>query len=543
MLPPSGKPKAAPSDHHSQRRAIIHRYEKKIKKTRRVATQTEQNLKHQQAAMTHMKQEISRHMTKLQALSAKGDQHAEKKLQELRVKLSQIDKIIPYLSKYIAVNRQADAQTEAVLRESCNMELQKLQSGTLTVPVEHVKKSSRSSRSSSRPTSTGASSIRSSTGPLGPTIVEETDMPEVTIPEQAEPPVVEEAEHQQQPTASEPKAENFERTTATESKNTDSPVEPSVCVVKEEASSMAAEEENPYAALSEIKPHSNSETAAEGNSRGNYVELDFSRFSKPSQIRPPSVNYAEVTFDPDTGRPVLANSPKKPSEDDVVVTGPPARPAMPRELTASSHSKEEGSPRTTAEMSGSNGFSGDQGVSTLSEFSAEESTLTPESVMGHDGRSIKTPPVSPIQAEGSGPCDPPQHSPDVQSPVHAMLKKFDSPQHQARLKSPPPPVLKKPISRHTTPSHVRGSSTSPTHRVLSSTPLVPPKKFKSETPPPRSQNETSDSADSRVDAAAGDSEPMSPKIEALVLTDGTPSVLDRIRVGSQQVHRVFNTVR
>ena len=106
--------------------AIIRRYEKRIKKTHRVADQTEQKLKKQQNSLLHFKKELSRHVVKLQALSSSGDPHAQKRLKNIRTKLAQLDKIVPYLGKYITVNRQAEMQTIAVLKESCTVELQKL---------------------------------------------------------------------------------------------------------------------------------------------------------------------------------------------------------------------------------------------------------------------------------------------------------------------------------------------------------------------------------------------------------------------------------
>ena len=111
---------------HNYQDLIIRRYEKRIRKTRRVANQTDQKLKKQQASLLHFKKELSRHVVKLQELSNSGDPHAIKRLKSVRTKLLQLDKIVPYLGKYISVNRQAEMQTVAVLKESCTVELQKL---------------------------------------------------------------------------------------------------------------------------------------------------------------------------------------------------------------------------------------------------------------------------------------------------------------------------------------------------------------------------------------------------------------------------------
>lgn len=110
----------------SHQDATIRRYEKRIKKTHRVADQTEQKLKKQQTSLLHFKKELSRHVIKLQVLSNSGDPHAQKRLKNIRTKLTQLDKIVPYLGKYITVNRQAEMQTIAVLKESCTVDLQKL---------------------------------------------------------------------------------------------------------------------------------------------------------------------------------------------------------------------------------------------------------------------------------------------------------------------------------------------------------------------------------------------------------------------------------
>ncbi len=113
-------------DSQSYQEATIRRYEKRIKKTQRVANQTEQKLKKQRSSLLHFKKELSRHVVTLQELSKSGDPHAQKRLKNVRMKLAQLDKIVPYLGKYISVNRQAEMQTIAVLKESCTMELQKL---------------------------------------------------------------------------------------------------------------------------------------------------------------------------------------------------------------------------------------------------------------------------------------------------------------------------------------------------------------------------------------------------------------------------------
>ena len=111
---------------HLQHSAILRRYEKKIRKTHRVANLTEQNLKHQQSSLLHFKRELSQLTAKLEEMASKNDEQAQKRLRKVQIKLQQIEKIIPYIEKYIMVNRQAEIQTVAILKESCTVDFQKL---------------------------------------------------------------------------------------------------------------------------------------------------------------------------------------------------------------------------------------------------------------------------------------------------------------------------------------------------------------------------------------------------------------------------------
>ena len=99
-----------------------------------MANVTEQNLKQQQTSLMHFKRELSQTTGKLQELANKGDEHAIKRLKSIRVKLQQIDKILPYIGKYIMVNRQAEIQTVAILKESCTVDLQRLKGNVTNVP-------------------------------------------------------------------------------------------------------------------------------------------------------------------------------------------------------------------------------------------------------------------------------------------------------------------------------------------------------------------------------------------------------------------------
>ena len=97
---------------------------------------TEQNLKRQQSSLTHFKEELSRLTEKLQELADKGDEHAIKRLKNVRVKLQQVEKIVPYIGKYIIVNRQAEIQTVAILKECCTVEVQRLKQNESQVAAQ-----------------------------------------------------------------------------------------------------------------------------------------------------------------------------------------------------------------------------------------------------------------------------------------------------------------------------------------------------------------------------------------------------------------------
>ena len=114
-----------------RKQAIVHRYEKRIRRTHKVASQTEQSLKQQQSQLQTVKDELSRCIAKLEEKVHLGDNQALVKIKDAELRIQQVAKILPYLSKYIQVNKQAELQTVAILRESCRVELSRVQNGSL----------------------------------------------------------------------------------------------------------------------------------------------------------------------------------------------------------------------------------------------------------------------------------------------------------------------------------------------------------------------------------------------------------------------------
>jgi len=188
-------------------------------------------LKKQQASLLHFKKELSKHLSKLDELSTTGNEHAKKRLKNVHLKIAQIDKIVPYLEKYVAVNRQAEMQTISVIKESCTMELRQHGTGGSIDKSEPCQSSSSAGTSVQRITPSDQST---------PMLSEPPPMPSEPPPVPSEPP---------------PK------------------------------------EENPYATLSEVR---NEAAQTVVRSQSNYAELNFPTCDKAASRRPPSVNYVEV---------------------------------------------------------------------------------------------------------------------------------------------------------------------------------------------------------------------------------------------------------
>ena len=469
-----------------------------------------------------MKQELSRHVVKLNNLASNGDRHAQKKLREVRVRLHQVEKIIPYLGKYVSVNRQAEIQTTAILKESCTVELQKLQNGLRKDIPGSPRRLTRSPRSS-RPTS-ATMSDPAGTATSAPTSVVSSTPPEqrchddtdsAAPPEPPLPPnecAEDEREISKQPTdkGNEPNkcdkqvSGDFERQviegSALQQEQSTSDVQSSpeldagsttVAPSSPQKETKFTEECN-YASLSEIKPKT-SQVASGTSPYSNYAELDFSRLHGACSVRPPSVDYAEVTFDPVTGLPVLSKPQKKLKEDEPLEKG---------DTSASSELCHQ--PLVT-----------------------DDSTLTPGGAVKEE-KSVRTPPISPIHLVSQ--TESTVESSNVSS-VFSAVKQFESPV-LTKAKSPPPPISRKP-SRQFSPTYHEGSPDSNSTPVLTSTPVS--FTFKSRSPSRSSENVE---VDESPDGVHGNRQ-RSPLKDAIDVTGGAPSVLDRIRVSGLHVYHIY----
>ena len=483
----TGDAKSERSDNSllAQRDAIIRRYEKRIRKTRKVATQTEQKLKRQQAAMLHVKRELSRHTTKLQELANKGDAHAQRKLKEVKLKLQQVDKIIPYLGKYIAVNRQAELQTVAILKESCAVDVQKLR-GSVKSGKEAVAETQEVSYSSTNGTST---SIQDDTSESTITVTSHSVQNGKSDPDS-------------QTASLQDKQQAIPEGNSQDVESTAKPVVTDKLISKNihDVATPAGtyETESPYAPLSAVRPaalvFSNS-----GPSR-DYARLDFSHVTTASAVRQPSVNYAQVNIDFLTGAPVIVDSNKsiKPQSGTSDVSSAVANknqhlPVKNSEHTDSAHNS-EAAPHEHQDL---------------------EDTLTPENATSC--AFSRTPPLSPIR---SLPGETSAISTELHSasPVITAVKQLQSP------KKAPPLVAKKPSVRQSTPTHQQRASASPSHSSQWAS-------VHNMTEQNQEENCTSVSNASDETCQRSPSADSTSTKDALIVTEGTPSVMDRIKVG------------
>ena len=426
-----------PENPQAQQDSIIRRYEKRIRKTRKVANQTEERLKQQQTALLHFKKELSRHISKLTELADGGDRQATKRLKSIKLKLQQLDKIVPYLGKYIAVNRQAEMQTVAVLKESCTMELRSI---TRSPSKEGVKASPRGHRG---------------TSPLAKIVKTEGIKEE---------------------------NENAEQDEATSEPNTAESAGVGLTTVEEDHTYNSGSEEvatpkaviaeeNPYASLSEVRKQAEVVCVAPTS---NYAQLHFTQSGGAARVRPPSVNYSEVKICHNGGRNAILtpDSVEQAYQEDRLMDQ--QHPTILEEESQDCHDNHIGG----------------------EDPSMQDVTLTPESAAAAEVSSAASKP-SHSPRRPSSPVPPPSHPapppPQDDSPIHASSFSQEPPvspiahskengqvdndaidgisspstatvhsstpvasdvkRANSKAKSPPPPVAKKPSSKQSTPVH------------------------------------------------------------------------------------------
>ena len=549
--------------------AVVRRYEKKIRKTHRVANLTEQNLKQQQTSLLHFKRELSRLTVKLQEMASAGDEHAIKRLKNVRVKLQQIEKIIPYIGKYIMVNRQAEIQTVAILKESCTVDLQRLKnkSGDSSLPPANLQRLSVLSVSSteSQESTSDMLSLPRLTTPLE-THLEESESNSIldaqsptlcVVPAESPSEILQSSlesavavdQTQLQPQAASQVSTSSPMSTV-ESVSTDTPplasAIPQVAVhdspldqvvqkasdppyanltaIKAEVAQIQErmgqssdlgeshndKEESPYATLASVRPAETTEkknvevvyaevkkspsvASPPPKSPSNYVELDFSKMQRGTPTSPSSrLNYIQVDFSPNKQKMVMKEEPSK------------------EEATVSQKTSPEIAPEPQDSADGGN--------------SMLEKTLTQENA----AEITKTPPVSPIMSTSS---------PAPRSKVTAMqdaIKLFQPSNSSTPIKGPPGPPSAKPgppkVKRK--PKQLSSSATHSTSQISNSAESTPS--------PSHTSRRSSDIGSARD--SGEQSENTSPlhsatspglddhATEALSVTAGTMSVLDRIKV-------------
>ncbi len=481
-----------PENSKAQQDAIIKRYEKSIRKTRKVANQTDDRLKQQQTALLHFKKELSRHVVKLIELANGGDSQATKRLKNIRVKLQQLDKIVPYLSKYINVNRQAEMQTVAVLKESCTMELRQLTSGGRSRAKEAgLKPSPRGHR--------GTSPLSKSLKTEG--IKEEEDE---NMEQDDEERVADSAVNGDAAMAT-----NGDHRNGVEGEG----VAASAVVV------VAREEENPYASLSEIR---NQSTEAERKPpTSNYAELHFSQSGGAAKVRPPSVNYSEVKINPGGRNMILTPDTVAELYEEDRLTEQQFSTIVEESPDCSSVQDTTLTPESAALDASTSSLSSHSPRRPLSPVPPPSHPAPPPPTddspvhnQNHQPPCPPSPPISPIARDGSFS----KGNGEVELETSTVAVAEMSPSHvtqaqsttvttelrraEAKAKSPPPPVAKKPTSKQSTPVHKANNSD------LNS-----------------SQNGLDEGSDQSSDLNRSPTHR-----DVMTVMDGAPSLMDRIKV-------------
>ena len=482
--------------------SIVRRYEKRIRKTRKVANLTNQNLKQQQAALVHIKKELSRHVIKLQELADSGDTHAQKRFKDIRIKLQQVDKVLPYLAKYVTVNRQAEMQTVAVLKESCTVECQQLTRSVLDTSLGlDSSKAQFSADQQHRHPGNGSDSACVVTSNRESNKVHPAEVNSSPIMESS-------GSHPEE-------CVDSSLSTALEKKETDEgiPVDQHT-------------EESPYASLSSVRPQPPTAPSR------NYAQLDFSQAGGPSVLRPPSVNYAQVDIDPLKGVVVISSSSKisiNTSVESVSSSTTAGSQLHNPPNEQSTFLPSNGSVDTEA-CNENNTVSSEEAITVKPELPNEESEVCPienslntklQEILSNDGSTVCYTfhdANSDVQVATSANE---VQTPDVVSPrtssVLAAIKQFES-STKAKSPSAPPPVPKK-TSRK---SSVAGGEIS---NDLSRNEKGDIQLEGGLREPPTIRD--SPRSESRESTPTMDSN-LSKNVQCL--TEGTPSVLERIRV-------------
>ena len=560
-----------------QQKAVVHRYEKKIRKTHRVATLTEQNLKLQQNSLLHFKGELSRLTVKLQQMASTGDGHAEKRLKQVRIKLQQIEKIIPYIGKYIMVNRQAEIQTVAILKETCTVDLHRL---------KHNKEGNLAPALTQRLSETSISSLESyESFCKTPEAQLETHFEEVESLPATEPPTPIAVSAQSideifslpatigQTTTqfSASPAQNLvvtsstkqcsleypqnvsETSTITTAKMTQSVSQPAIlqpsdkynlmaeppyanlAVIRAEVEQLknsmnqnsvtdvnpSLKEESPYATLSSVRSP-NIQPGTTNEEEIHYAEVKTTTVSRTASVKSPSSNYAELDFTKihHQAAPTSPNSRLNYVKLDFDSTK--QKPVM----------IESPTPVVSNPTSASNStlVKSENETSTCNESvdgsgSILEVTLIPESAV----ENIKTPPVSPIKTEAvSNPST--KSTAAKSSALREAAKLFEIPSSSTPIKMPhssrsmPPPVKKKPSGKQQSAQSLSKMSSSPE--------LTPsPTHSSNQNHGSECDNNNNKDTTESVKRMSGEH-----TLDAHSVTAGTMSVMERIKVNCTCTH-------
>ena len=514
-------------------------------------------MKQHQEALIHFKKELSRHLTKLQQLANEGNPPAAKRVKEVRTKLLQVNKILPYLNKYIAVNRQAELQTVAVLKERCNVELLELQKGgsrpsSAKKSASSPSKTQASSGSSvsvtptKRMTDDPTTASTSSTAALrlkAPVdrVVATEASPTVSVPTETSAPLSATSMATIESHVGSVGVPNLEESPAQSGVPVLSPNPPGAIAAEAPAVPPTPMlEDNQYAALSSIRPRNAPTPVTVSSSRGNYANLELLPCTTATAPQlAPTVNYVRVSFDPVKGTPVIVTEPSAPAQRNSAVPTPHAsKPATTGAQNATSSLPAPPSrPHPTPSPP-------PPSVPAPPPPPTVPAPPPPPSAVGPTPTHQSGTASASYNMTDSTPSDPSSSSvlaalSQLETASSEVLEDYSSlkTHHSDRMKSPPaPPVAKKPARRLS--AHQRsGSDTadSSLQNTSHNAALVDPcNDSKDELPLNRSPIREVVLRSSRGNTPQGHerSSSGSSTKDVLQVTEGVPSVLERIQVCS-----------
>ena len=303
------------SDSYAEKRvALIEHFEKHIRKTQKVSQTTEKNLRKQRDQLKTVQDKFTEHIKRLESLP-NASEISQKKVKEMKIKNAQISKILPYLEKYILVNRQAELQTVAVLKEKCIVQCQELDAKYKrkgTAPVAMTTEMSRQQKTQSLPSGISGPGQYNSLSRPRKSKKGKKNMPSADSIDGESTPAIQSAHSSQQPSLS-PILSPRSTIPDQSHEQKDDLSNPSETTPSYPSDVSASFTEPMYDVVQQItKPQATPHTSE------HYVELLHPRVVNPPAIKEEPVQYAVISG-PNTKNASMSN--EKPKSDDHALRG------------------------------------------------------------------------------------------------------------------------------------------------------------------------------------------------------------------------------